>query len=524
MSKKSLNHKEKTSHLWWSVLFTSIFVVASWALRFYLLRNKPVHFDESINMWFVQRIWEDGFFRYDPTNYHGPLLFYLIHAVQLFTGDDFISTRVVASLFSVATLWLLWWGPQKDRAAFRWAAVFLLLSPAMGFYGRSGIHESAFVCFQILTFVSFHWLVSKRYSQFWYTFTAGVFGMMALKETFVILVLALIPSAAALLWSLRNKWNWQTEFAALLTSLKSRSVSLAVAMIALFFVGLYSGFGANPKGLADFFIALMPWLKTGVQGNGHEKEFLHWTKFMAKYEFVILVGFVVALIVGALDRFSVKSRWIFFYGLVAFFNWLIYSLIPYKTPWCLISVLWPFAIVAGFGLEELSERWGKKKWPAATVMTMLGLLALPQEKIAYDIQFRDPIEMDHPYVYVNSTYEFKDFVDQFLGLAKEDPLLRERPVQIATGESWPLPILLSSFAVLNYQKVQTEVATNAALYFIDDSDETFMDQALASLGRRSAYKKFTLSVRQGRADVIVYLDKELWARRPKWNLKPKESL
>src|ERR1700720_1347883 len=47
-------------------------------LRFFLLGIKPPHFDEGINGWFVDQIIKAGFYKYDPTNYHGPLHFYVL--------------------------------------------------------------------------------------------------------------------------------------------------------------------------------------------------------------------------------------------------------------------------------------------------------------------------------------------------------------------------------------------------------------------------------------------------------------
>ncbi len=47
-------------------------------LRFLLLSMKPPHFDEGINGWFVDQMMRTGFYRYDPTNYHGPLHFYIL--------------------------------------------------------------------------------------------------------------------------------------------------------------------------------------------------------------------------------------------------------------------------------------------------------------------------------------------------------------------------------------------------------------------------------------------------------------
>src|SRR5437763_13412643 len=60
-------------------------------LRFFLLGMKPPHFDEGINGWFVDQLVKTGFYRYDPTNYHGPLHFYLLLLWQTLFGPNLIA-------------------------------------------------------------------------------------------------------------------------------------------------------------------------------------------------------------------------------------------------------------------------------------------------------------------------------------------------------------------------------------------------------------------------------------------------
>src|SRR5665213_3792814 len=55
-------------------------------LRFLLLSMKPPHFDEGINGWFVDQMMHSGFYKYDPTNYHGPLHFYILFLFQALFG------------------------------------------------------------------------------------------------------------------------------------------------------------------------------------------------------------------------------------------------------------------------------------------------------------------------------------------------------------------------------------------------------------------------------------------------------
>src|SRR5437868_9611827 len=65
-----------TDWTFWGILALGTF------LRFFLLTIKPPHFDEGINGWFVDQMMRTGFYRYDPTNYHGPLHFYILFLSQ----------------------------------------------------------------------------------------------------------------------------------------------------------------------------------------------------------------------------------------------------------------------------------------------------------------------------------------------------------------------------------------------------------------------------------------------------------
>ena len=42
-------------------------------LRLYALELRPPHFDEGVNGWFLDQMKETGFYKYDRTNYLGPL-------------------------------------------------------------------------------------------------------------------------------------------------------------------------------------------------------------------------------------------------------------------------------------------------------------------------------------------------------------------------------------------------------------------------------------------------------------------
>src|SRR4026208_2457445 len=73
-------------------------------LRFFLLGIKPPHFDEGINGWFVDQMTKNGFYRYPPTTYPGPLHFYVLFLAQTLLGRNVWAIRlpvVLLSIFSV---------------------------------------------------------------------------------------------------------------------------------------------------------------------------------------------------------------------------------------------------------------------------------------------------------------------------------------------------------------------------------------------------------------------------------------
>src|SRR5581483_11791362 len=64
-------------------------------LRILFLGIKPPHFDEGINGWFVDaHIVKQGFYRYDPTNYHGPLHFYVLFLFKCLFGRNIWALRM----------------------------------------------------------------------------------------------------------------------------------------------------------------------------------------------------------------------------------------------------------------------------------------------------------------------------------------------------------------------------------------------------------------------------------------------
>jgi uncharacterized protein (TIGR03663 family) len=145
----------------WFIASVAILLVGSF-LRLYDLKLVPLHHDEGVNGNFLVRLVRDGFYHYDPSNYHGPTLYYFSAIIpwilrflfgssaQNAYGLNTITIRLVPALFGVATIWLvLLLRRRLGTVGTLCAAALLAVSPGAVYLSRYFIHETLFVFFTL---------------------------------------------------------------------------------------------------------------------------------------------------------------------------------------------------------------------------------------------------------------------------------------------------------------------------------------------------------------------------------------
>src|SRR6187397_704020 len=60
----------------WGALALLLAIAGALALRLPKLDIRPLHNDEAVNAVKVSELWQHGRYRYDPDEYHGPMLHY----------------------------------------------------------------------------------------------------------------------------------------------------------------------------------------------------------------------------------------------------------------------------------------------------------------------------------------------------------------------------------------------------------------------------------------------------------------
>jgi hypothetical protein len=270
-----------------------------------------------------------------------------------------------------------------------------------------------------------------------------------------------------------------------LTKPEKKRVALYCLVAILAVVCLFTGFFNDPLGMSKFWQAFKLWAKTGSGHTGHEKPIYYWLKLMARYEWYGLLALALFPLLFVY-RFSREAR---FWGLFGFGLWLAYSLIPYKTPWCCLSFLWPLSLAIGFFTAEFKEKvlektdrvyirgiGGYRLWRFGLMMVLLFSLSRTVRLNFY--HYADPTE---PYVYVQSTEDINTImrlIETRVAQAPQDTNMR---IEITTEESWPFPWLLGNYPHVRYGKFIAQDLgriARADIIFFDNKDQAQLEPLL----------------------------------------------
>ena len=439
-------------------------------LRVVLLGMKPAHFDEGVNGWFVDRMTRTGTFHYDPTNFHGPLHFYVLFIAQTLLGRAEWVLRLPLALVSTGCVALLLaFRPFLGAATCRIAAVCMAVSPGFVFYGRYAIHESWFVLFLILTAWGLSGLCHAGTRRYLWAAAAGVTGLILTKETYIIHFVAYASGYGVLRWW--ERYSPSAPFTGAVQQWTHRDLAQTIALCLGVIVLFYTGFLLDWSSLTGLLISLVAWAQTGMGGvTGHEKEPWYWLTLMVTYEWPALLGLLAGL--GLAVRGARRTlRWLALSGAAAFFA---YSIVAYKTPWCILAIVWPFYLVFGAAVVRASvwlDRWVGGV-AAALVIALSATTSLR-------LNFRDYCTETEPYAYVQTRLDIHKLLTPLRTLVAQDPTNAHLIGYVVLGDVHPLPWLLAEYprvSVLNLTELPRDVSASqfflVAAEYVEEMERT----------------------------------------------------
>jgi uncharacterized protein (TIGR03663 family) len=449
---------------------TLVFLLAAalaLALRGPQFDRRPMHNDEAVNAVKFGRLWQEGAYKYDPNEHHGPSLYYATAALGRLTGaPDFEHysenrLRTVTVLFGLGLILLL---PLVidglGRRGLLWAALFTAVSPAMVFYSRYFIHEMLLVFFTFLA-LGAGWRYWRTRKLGWALLAGAALGLMhATKETF-----ALSLAAALLAIALNQLWNRLLDASDLpLRAPRLNPWHLAAAFGVWMLVALilFTSFFTNASGPLDSLRSYQPWLQRAGGDSPHIHPwhfylhrllFFHSAPGPAWSEALILALALVAAWIGfARKRLGrANASFIRFLALYTFFLAALYSLIAYKTPWCLLGFWHGMLLLAGIGAAVLLRSLRPRPLRlAAGFLLLAGAGHLAWQAWRADTAYA--ADLRNPYVYAQTSPDLLRLVQQVQTLAEASPQGRAMLIKVMApdGDYWPLPWYLRQFKQIGW--------------------------------------------------------------------------
>ncbi|MFZ6029350.1 MAG: flippase activity-associated protein Agl23 [Chloroflexota bacterium] len=170
-------------HLSWELIIFGIIVLLAVVTRFYLLEPRVMSHDENSHVYYSWLLYKGNGYSHDPVT-HGPLQFHLVALAYFLFNDSDTAARIPAVLFSIASVAILWvFRRYLGRAGALVAALLLVISPYMLYYGRYVRNEAFVVLFGlIMLWATLRYLETGR-ARYLLWLTGSITLHFATKET-----------------------------------------------------------------------------------------------------------------------------------------------------------------------------------------------------------------------------------------------------------------------------------------------------------------------------------------------------
>jgi predicted membrane-bound mannosyltransferase len=351
-------------------------------LRIRGLDARPMHADEAVLADKFGTLLESGSWTYDPGDYHGPALPYLTlvsawvagqHRYVDLSESTLRAVSVAMGLALVAMPLLLVWGVGWGAAL--GAMALTAVSPGMVYYSRYYIPEMGLVLFSAVVMgAGYRYGATRRLIWIW---SAGLAlaSMFLTKETAWIAV-----GCMGLGWWGERNW-------------------------------VFAG-------------AMLPVMFERAWGlRGHVEPLTYYLGLLGRGEAPICALAIVGAVVGW------RNGLVRFLAIYTASMLVVYSAIPYKTPWCLLGMLQGAILLAGVGVVRVAR-------------SRAGVIALGVASVVW-------LMLPGPYEYTPTLPDVLKVASRF-----GDPNV---PIQVISRDNlWPLPWYLRRFPHVEWRREITD--------------------------------------------------------------------
>jgi len=550
---------------------------AALVLRLPRLQQRPMHGDEAVHAIKFGELLAEGVYTYNPDEYHGPTLNYLtliparLSSAEKLTQVSEATLRIVPVFFGVllVLLILLMSDGLKSGAAV-YAAVLTAISPAMVFYSRYYIQEMLLVCFTFSAIV-FGYRYTRNKNITWALLTGMSLGLMhATKETCIIAFGSMLLALFLMLLMRRPKDSFIKAVKTVKPSHLITGIVAGAVVSALF----YSSFLTNPAGILDSVRTYTTYFDRAANNSLHIHPWYYYLKMLiysrygdgpiwteALIVLLAVVGFIAVMtrkglscanvhparlpmclsrlntsrpVVDGRDINSSSTggihllRFIGFYTLVLI---VVYSVIPYKTPWCMLGFLHGMILLAGVGAMVLVKLM-PNVLPRLIILMLLFESSIHLTWQSYLSNYKFYADSRNPYVYAHPTTEVFTIAEKIEEYASVHEDGYDIPVDVICREDdyWPLPWYLRAFKGARwYNKVDNDTASAPLIIISPDVESALTNKlyALTPLEQRQMYmflfdEPYYVWLRP-KVKLLGFVRKDLWDSFQKHQAEPIQS-
>lgn len=440
--------------LHWIAILVAVAVAL--ALRLPQLERRPLHTDEAVHAVRLGDLLERGSYDYNPHDYHGPTMYYATVPIVWLRGEHTLvqltatTMRLVPLVFGIGLiLLLLAAGNTLGKTEAACAALLTAVSPFMVYFSRYYIMEVLFVFFTFGLLIS-AWRYWQTGKLLWAALAGVSMGLMhATKETCIITWFSLAVAFAVL---------WLTEP----TRPKPQPLHLLVLVLFAGAVSVvcFSVFFTDWRGVPQSVLTYLNYAQRG-QGSGHQHPWYYYLEVFAWHRTGKLLwteGAILALaIIGSVRAF--RERLAFGKLLTVYVAVMaaVYFVIPYKTPWSMLSLIHGLILLAGVGAAGL-VKW--VPWAAWPVLALAGAHLAFQSVRGNSARFE--CDERNPCVYSHTSRDAIRLVERVHQIAAVNPDGHQMLVKVMAKEYWPLPWYLRDLPNVGYWDKPTD-PTGAAI-------------------------------------------------------------
>ena len=454
-----------------------------------------MHADEAILADKVGTLLATGFYPYDPRQYHGPVLGYLAWIPARLSGRMTYQTlteatlriapAVAGTLLALSPLLL---APVIGIRAAAWASALVAVSPVMVYYSRYFIPEMPLALWNALLIAA----MTRQGARSWALAGAAAALMLATKET---AVLALASAAIAWVVAFRPR---RIEYRAALAFLAALAAGISVLLEPPWKWGI----------LAE---AARAYVERGTGPGLHNYPWYTYLKWLAGWGYFITEAPILLLALAGLAVARKTAQPVArFLGWYAVALAVFYSAIPYKTPWCVVSLMYALALLASVAIDAFQKR----RAAVTQILVAAAVVFLCVEAWMASVQYAT--DTRNPWVYAQTgrdVFMMRDRIGEFARVAPERNRLA---VDIYSSENlWPLPWYLRQLPNVRWYRQVAIRGRAAKIVLVSPAMEPDLTRKLYEgppPGERELYMNLFPGYTELRPSVEVrgYVAKSLW--------------